>query len=152
MQQELSQPCFPGTSSLVAPAIASNFHEVEHAVSVHHVSNFIFSVDDKHLESAGILTDNGFVQTFTFPLIEGDAKTGLDAPRNMVISASYWLQNFTHRVPLDCRISAATALVSVLIAMLTVAFHTIKSAVSNPVNNLKNEKYSSHWEHTKSLG
>jgi putative ABC transport system permease protein len=50
-----------------------------------------------------------------------------------------WLQDFAFRIPVKAWVFIATALVTVLIALMTVSFHSIKSALINPVKSLKAE-------------
>jgi ABC-type antimicrobial peptide transport system permease subunit len=78
-----------GTSSLLAPAINSAYPQVEEVVRVHEVSNFIFHHHDKHIESAGYLTDAGFLTAFSFPLLKGDPKKALQGPNSIVLKESF---------------------------------------------------------------
>lgn len=50
-----------------------------------------------------------------------------------------WLHDFPYRVGISWWIFVLTAGISLLIAFLTVSFHAIKAAVSNPVNSLRTE-------------
>jgi putative ABC transport system permease protein len=50
-----------------------------------------------------------------------------------------WLQNFSYRVDLGIKIFILSGLSAVCIALLTVGFHTIKAATSNPVDSLRYE-------------
>ncbi len=50
-----------------------------------------------------------------------------------------WLMDFTYRIEIDWKVFMITALVTILIAILTVSSQAIKAALSNPVNSLKNE-------------
>lgn len=50
-----------------------------------------------------------------------------------------WLQDFAYRISLQWWIFAAAGLAALLIAVVTVSFQSIKAAVANPVNSLKNE-------------
>ncbi|HEY1005880.1 MAG TPA: FtsX-like permease family protein [Sphingobacteriaceae bacterium] len=50
-----------------------------------------------------------------------------------------WLNDFPYRVGIHWWIFVLTAGISLLIAFLTVSFHAIKAAVSNPVNSLRTE-------------
>ena len=50
-----------------------------------------------------------------------------------------WLQDFAFRIPVQAWVFIVTALVTVLIALMTVSFHSIKSALINPVKSLKTE-------------
>ncbi len=50
-----------------------------------------------------------------------------------------WLQNFAYHVELDAWMFVLSGLVAVLIALFTVSFQSIKAALTNPVNSLRNE-------------
>jgi putative ABC transport system permease protein len=91
---------FRGSSSLLAPVIKNNYPQVEEVVRIHDVSNFIFHHNNKHLESAGILTDPGFFNMFTFPLLKGDAHTALQSPNNIVLREEFAKRLFGDADPL----------------------------------------------------
>lgn len=48
-----------------------------------------------------------------------------------------WLQDFTYRISVSVWLFGATAVVVVLIALLTVGYQAIKAAIANPVKNLR---------------
>lgn len=50
-----------------------------------------------------------------------------------------WLQDFAYRVELSWWIFILAAVVSILIALVTVSFQAVKAALSNPVKNLRTE-------------
>jgi putative ABC transport system permease protein len=50
-----------------------------------------------------------------------------------------WLEDFAYRVSLNWTIFLFTALVILLIAVITVSFQAIKAAVANPVKSLRTE-------------
>jgi len=50
-----------------------------------------------------------------------------------------WLQDFAFRIPVHIWVFFITALGSVLIALATVSYHSIKASLMNPVNSLKTE-------------
>jgi putative ABC transport system permease protein len=53
--------------------------------------------------------------------------------------ANQWLQNFAYRVNMGWDVFAAAGAVSIFIALITVSTETIKAAVANPVDSLRNE-------------
>jgi len=55
------------------------------------------------------------------------------------ISINKWLQNFVYRISLNIYIFLYAALIALLIALLTTSYHSIKSALANPVESLKYE-------------
>jgi len=50
-----------------------------------------------------------------------------------------WLQNYTYRVAVEWWVFALAGLLSVVIALLTVSYQSIKAALANPVKNLRTE-------------
>jgi putative ABC transport system permease protein len=52
---------------------------------------------------------------------------------------SLWLQNYAYRIQINGWIFLLAAVISILIAVITVSFQAIKAAVVNPVKSLKTE-------------
>ncbi|OIR00651.1 macrolide export ATP-binding/permease protein MacB [mine drainage metagenome] len=50
-----------------------------------------------------------------------------------------WLQDFAFRIPIQPYVFAATALITVMIALFTVGYHSVKAAIANPVKSLRTE-------------
>ena len=50
-----------------------------------------------------------------------------------------WLEDFTYQAPISWWIFVLAGILSILIALLTVSFQSIKAAIANPVNSLKTE-------------
>ncbi len=50
-----------------------------------------------------------------------------------------WLQNFAYHVGIGAWLFLSTAVISVILAWLTVGYHSIKAAAANPVKSLKYE-------------
>jgi putative ABC transport system permease protein len=50
-----------------------------------------------------------------------------------------WLQNFVYRISLEWWLFVVSGFVALMIAILTVSFHTIKAATSNPADSLRYE-------------
>jgi putative ABC transport system permease protein len=50
-----------------------------------------------------------------------------------------WLSHYTYRTTISAWVFVATIAVSVAVCLATVSWQAIKAALSNPVNNLKNE-------------
>jgi len=50
-----------------------------------------------------------------------------------------WLQDFAFRIPVHGYIFIITAILTVLIALCTVGYHTVKTALANPVKSLRTE-------------
>jgi putative ABC transport system permease protein len=52
---------------------------------------------------------------------------------------SRWLQDFAYKISIGPMIFLLSAGLSVLIAMLTVSYHSLKAAFANPVDSLRYE-------------
>jgi putative ABC transport system permease protein len=50
-----------------------------------------------------------------------------------------WLQDFAFRIPVNLWVFIGTAVVTILIALVTISFHSVKSALVNPVKSLRAE-------------
>jgi putative ABC transport system permease protein len=50
-----------------------------------------------------------------------------------------WLENYPYRINISAWIFLSAAVFVLLIALVTVSFQTIKAAIANPVNSLRNE-------------
>jgi putative ABC transport system permease protein len=50
-----------------------------------------------------------------------------------------WLQNFAYKINIGWEVFAIAGLVTVLIALLTVSYQSIKAAIANPVKSLRTE-------------
>ena len=50
-----------------------------------------------------------------------------------------WLENFTYRISIHWAVFVVATVLSVLVALCTVSYHAIKSALANPVNALRSE-------------
>jgi len=52
---------------------------------------------------------------------------------------SQWLQNYAYRIEINGWIFLAAAIISILIAIITISFQAIKAALANPVKSLRTE-------------
>ncbi len=50
-----------------------------------------------------------------------------------------WLQNFAYRIDLEAWMFIMSGAVAIIIALVTVSFQSVKAALANPVNSLRNE-------------
>lgn len=50
-----------------------------------------------------------------------------------------WLQNFAYHISINWWVFVAAAVASVLIALITISFQTIRAAVVNPIRSLRSE-------------
>jgi len=55
------------------------------------------------------------------------------------ISMNYWLHDFPYRIKINFWYLIVAGVASMLIALVTISFQTIKAAMSNPVENLRTE-------------
>jgi putative ABC transport system permease protein len=53
--------------------------------------------------------------------------------------SSLWLNNFAYKTDIGVFVFIVAGIVSLLLAILTVSYHTIKAAMTNPVNSLRYE-------------
>ncbi len=54
-------------------------------------------------------------------------------------AAENWLENYANRIGIDVWLFAVSGLATLVIALLTISYHTVKVASSNPVNSLRYE-------------
>jgi putative ABC transport system permease protein len=50
-----------------------------------------------------------------------------------------WLQNFAYRIHAGWSLFAVAGIISIVTALIAVSYHTIKTAISNPVKSLRME-------------
>ena len=50
-----------------------------------------------------------------------------------------WLQDFTYRIEISWDVFVIAGMMAIIIAILTISYQSIKAALMNPVNSLKNE-------------
>ncbi len=53
------------------------------------------------------------------------------------LTMNKWLENFAYHINIDWRIFLLSGVIAFVVAALTVSFHTFRTAVSNPVNSLR---------------
>ena len=73
------------TPKILGPTLKADYPDVEDAVRINQC-NFLFTVGDKHLNVQGSFTDPGFLTTFSFPLLKGNAQTALKENYHIVIT------------------------------------------------------------------
>ena len=86
----------------MAPLLKSDFPEIEGIVRVHRYLEIIsVHYQDKHfLEDQVYFTDPIFFEFFSFPLMEGDAQTVLEAPYSVVLTEQTASKYFGNDSPL----------------------------------------------------
>jgi ABC-type antimicrobial peptide transport system permease subunit len=55
------------------------------------------------------------------------------------LAMNNWLHNFAYRIKMDPFLFIYAGLASTLLGLLTVSYHTVKSALTNPVNSIRHE-------------
>jgi putative ABC transport system permease protein len=55
------------------------------------------------------------------------------------MAANTWLQNFPYRIEISWRLFAVSVILVMMIALITISFQSIKTAVANPVKSLRTE-------------
>jgi ABC-type antimicrobial peptide transport system permease subunit len=74
------------TPTVLAPALKMAYSsDIEDAVRSN-FANFLFTVGDKHLNVQGNFVDSGFLNVFSFPLLEGNTTQALSGNYNIVIT------------------------------------------------------------------
>jgi ABC-type antimicrobial peptide transport system permease subunit len=78
--------CWNTTPKILARTLEKDVPEVERAVRVNWSRNYLFTVGDKRLMAKGNMVDNGFLQMFSFPLIQGDPQTALSNGSSILLT------------------------------------------------------------------
>lgn len=74
------------TPKVLARTLERDIPEVERAVRVDWQQSYLFSIGDKRLKLTGNIVDSGFLQMFSFPLVQGNPATALMDMHNIVIT------------------------------------------------------------------
>lgn len=74
------------TPEIMAPALKTDYPEIEEVTRVRWTRNLLAANDEKKLLSTGAIVDPGFLTMFSFPLLEGDSKTVFKDPHAIVIT------------------------------------------------------------------
>jgi len=90
------------SSAPFAPALKNEFPEVEDAVRFFLGRRRMVTYgENKYYEEGIIFADASLFRIFTFPLIEGDPETALEAPHTIVISERVALKYFGNENPMN---------------------------------------------------
>ncbi len=76
------------TPKVLAPTLKSDFPEIEDVARWQNI-NFLMSVGDHHFNSPGNFTDSGFLNMFSFPVLEGNPNGALVSATDIVITESF---------------------------------------------------------------
>jgi putative ABC transport system permease protein len=53
--------------------------------------------------------------------------------------STMWLDNFAYRTEIGVGIFVIVGVISLVVALLTVSYHTVKAAIANPIKALRHE-------------
>jgi putative ABC transport system permease protein len=79
-----------------------------------------------------LLLSTGFARTVLISFL-------LAAPISWYIMETWWLQGFAFRIQISMWTIAATGFAALALALATVGYQSIKTAVTNPAQSLRNE-------------
>jgi len=88
------------TPKVLARTLEKDLPEVEMAARMDWGSNILFSIGDKRLMAKGSAVDSNFLQVFTFPMLQGNAKTALENPNTIVVTESFGKSLFGNENPM----------------------------------------------------
>ncbi|MFC1724184.1 ABC transporter permease [candidate division KSB1 bacterium] len=102
-----------------------------------------FTIGQKTKE-IGVRKVMGATVTRIFVLLSREFAVKIFIANIIALPAAYyfmnkWLQNFAYRIELSIWIFILSGLAAFCIALLTISFQTIKAALANPVDSLRNE-------------
>ena len=73
------------TPKILGPTLKADYPDVEDVARINNC-NFLFTVGDKHLNIQGVFTDSGFLNIFSFPLLQGNANKALSENYHIVLT------------------------------------------------------------------
>ncbi len=76
------------TPKILAPTLKADFPEIEDVARWRNI-NFLMSVGDHHFNAPGNITDSGFLNMFSFPVLEGNPNHALVNATDIVITESF---------------------------------------------------------------
>lgn len=93
--------CWPTMSAPVAPAMKQEIPEVKDAIRMTYTNPSLVSYKDKKMMLRGSYADPGFLTTFSFPLLKGDAHSVLNNVSNIVLTESAAKKLFGNEEPMN---------------------------------------------------
>jgi putative ABC transport system permease protein len=87
------------TPNILAPTLKNDYPEVGNIARFNNVT-FLMSVGDKHLNTRGAFTDSGFLNMFSFPLLEGDASVCLNTVNDIILTQQLAIKLFGKTDPM----------------------------------------------------
>jgi putative ABC transport system permease protein len=97
--------CWPYTPKVLAPTLKDEYEEVSNAARAFS-RWFVTIVGDRKVSTKALITDPSFLSIFTFPLLEGDARTALSDGHAIVVTEKMALKMFddTHALGKEIKI------------------------------------------------
>lgn len=78
--------CWDTTPVPLAAAVEKDLPEVERAVRVNSNNKYLLSVGEKRMIKSAAIVDTGFLQMFSFRMLQGDPTTALDDAHSVVLT------------------------------------------------------------------
>jgi len=78
--------CWQTCSALLKPAIEKDLPEVAIVARAKNVGQFLIKAGEKKIMNEGCIVDTGFLQIFSFPMLEGDPLTALNNNYSIVLT------------------------------------------------------------------
>jgi putative ABC transport system permease protein len=83
------------TPNLLGPVLKKDYPEVDDVVRVNDfAANYLLSVGDKSFSLHGVFVDSGFFNLFSFPLLQGNARTALNGVNSIVLTKQLAIKLF----------------------------------------------------------
>lgn len=79
---------FDSSQGLLGPAIKQEIPGIKHTVRTDWGTSLLFAVGDKTLYQDGFYADPEIIDLFSMEFVEGDRKTALDKPNNILLSVT----------------------------------------------------------------
>lgn len=76
------------TPKILAPTLKKDYPEVQDAVRFNNIT-FLLTAGEKKLNQRGAFVDSGFLSMFSFPLLQGNAKSALDGHHDIVLTQKF---------------------------------------------------------------
>jgi ABC-type antimicrobial peptide transport system permease subunit len=92
--------CWPTTPKVMGKILKAEYPEIENTARVSN-STFLFTYGEKRLNLSGYMTDPGFLNMFSFPLIKGNPATALNGTSGIVITQKTADKLFGDQDPMD---------------------------------------------------
>jgi putative ABC transport system permease protein len=92
--------CWNTTPKVLARTVERDIPEVEHSVRVNWPSNYLFSIGEKRLTVQGNIVDSNFLQVFSFPVAQGNARLALMDMHNIVLTEKLAKKIFGNEDPM----------------------------------------------------